>query len=116
MSEKDKLLNQNKEGEMIWYTHRWKEVVSRCEVFGFSKEEIIEKYGSVEEFEKVETEHNESVIGTYTLNDWMGEGVECKYELNFDSGWGDRCFTGRQRCGRHHWFLQLLFFFLDSNL
>ena len=89
MSEKDKLLNQNKKGEMIWYTHRWKEVVSRCEVYGFSKEDIIRKYGSVKEFEKIETEHNKSVIETFKQLDWMGEGLEPNYILNFDSGWGN---------------------------
>ena len=89
MSEMKKLLKQNKNGDMVWYTHRWKEVVSKCEVFGFSKKEIIEKYGSIEEFEKVETEHYESVIETYNQYDWSGEGVECEYELSYETNWGD---------------------------
>ena len=90
MIEMDRLLSQNKNGDMVWYTHRWKEVVSKCAVFGFSKKEIIEKYGSIEEFEKKETEHYESVIETYSQCEWSdGEGVECKYELHHQTQWGD---------------------------
>ena len=89
MIEMDRLLSQNKNGDMVWYTHRWKEVVSKCEVFGFSKKEIIEKYGSIEEFEKVETEHYENVIETYSQYEWSGKGVECKYELHYETNWGD---------------------------
>ena len=39
--------------------------------------------------EKVETEHYENVIETYSQYEWSGKGVECKYELHYETNWGD---------------------------